>query len=279
MDAPAGPEIFEYLDYRAYLRDYYQARKAKDAFFSYRFMAGRTGVDAGWIAKVLAGQEHLSQRAVDPFARLCGLGKREAEFFSALVSLAKSRSTQERAEAFERAMSLKSPSRATLGERQLAFYGRWWHAPIRSLLGLLGRNSSVDRVAGLLRPRVSIAEVRASIELLEGLGLVKRGRSGWELQDAFVSNPPEGAKAAVRAYQADTLDLAKEALENHPPQARDISSLTLAFDHRDLPSIRERIAALRDNLIQLSAETPRPDCVYQVNMQVFPVTAVVEEGR
>ena len=82
----------------------------------------------------------------------------------------------------------------------------------------------------------------------------------------------------MRGYQADTLDLAKAALECHLPEHRDISTLTLSFDSRDLPLVRERLAAVRDSLIQLSAEAQRPDAVYQVNMQVFPLTARLEEA-
>jgi uncharacterized protein (TIGR02147 family) len=271
------PDIGAYLDYREFLRDHYQARKERDPFFSYRHMAQRTGVDAGWIAKVLAGQEHLSQRSLAAFAKLCKLGERDGEYFGALVALAKAKGTRERAEAFERAMSLKSPARKSVGERQLAYYGRWWHAPVRSLLAMMGPKATAHRIASALTPSVPLAEVEASIRLLKDLGLVRRGANGWELADTFVTSPHEGAKAIVRAYQADTMDLAKEALESQPPERRDISSLTLAFDHRDLPLVRERLAAVRDSLIQLSAETERPDVVHQVNIQVFPLTSRLEE--
>lgn len=267
-----APDIYAYLDYRAYLRDHYQARKERDAFFSYRHMAARTGVDAGWIAKVLSGQEHLSRRSLPAFANLCGLSGRETEYFAALVALAKAKGTQERAEAFEQVMAIKSPARTTLAERQLAFYSRWWHAPVRSLLSLLGRGASPERISKLLHPRVSTAEVESSIRLLSDLGLVRQNPSGWELVDAFVTSPPEGAKAAVRNYQAQVLDLAKEALESLAPEHRDISTLTLSFDSRDIGLVRERLAALRDSLIQLSSEAKRPDTVYQINLQVFPLS-------
>lgn len=266
------PDIYAYLDYRAYLRDHYQARKERDAFFSYRHMAARTGVDAGWIAKVLAGQEHLSRRSLGAFAELCGLSGRESEYFAALVLLSKAKGTQERADAFDRVMALKSPARATLGERQLAFYSRWWHAPIRTLLSLLGRGASAERISRLLHPRVSAAEVESSIRLLSDLGLVRQNPSGWELVDAFVTSPPEGARAAVRNYQAQVLDLAKEAIESIPPDRRDFSTLTLSFDSDDIALVQERLAALRDSLIQLSAEAKHPDTVYQINLQVFPLS-------
>lgn len=272
MENIETPDIFGSLDYRAYLRDLYQSRKASDRFFSYRQMALRTGVDAGWIAKVFAGQEHLSQRSLQPFAKLFGMGARESAYFEALVTLAKARGTQERATAFENVMALKSPARRTLGEQQLAYYGRWWHPAVRSLLALLGSRGSPGRIASLLRPKVSESEVSESVKLLKDLGLVRKTARGWDTVDAFVASPPEGAKAAVRAYQSATMDLAKEALETHAPADRDISTLTLSFDPRDLPLVNERLAAVRDSLIQLSRETENPGVVYQVNMQVFPLS-------
>lgn len=272
MESPSIPDILGYLDYRAYLRDHYLARKEADRFFSYRQMALRTGVDAGWIAKVLQSQEHLSQRSLEAFCRLCRLGERESQYFQALVTFAKAKDTAERAEAFERVMSFKSPERTTLGERQLAYYGRWYHAPVRSLLGLLGPKATARKVADLLRPSVPVSEVTASIALLEEIGLIRKLPRGWQLQDAFVTSPPEGAKAVVRAHQARMMDLAKDALETHEPAHRDISELTLSFDRGDLPLVRERLGALRDSLIQLSAEAAKPEVVFQVNLQVFPLS-------
>lgn len=272
MDTGSTPDIFGYLDYRTFLRDHYLARKEADRFFSYRQMALRTGVDAGWIAKILQGQEHLSSRSLEPFCRLCRLGERESTYFLALVTFGKAKGTSERAEAFERVMSLKSPHRTTLGERQLAYYSRWYHAPVRSLLAILGSRATPERIAKLLCPNVPAAEVADSIALLEELGLVRRLANGWDLVDAFVASPPEGARAAVRGYQAQAMDLAKAALERHNPDLRDISTLTLSFDREDLPLVRERLAAVRDSLIQLSAEARTPQVVYQVNLQVFPLS-------
>ncbi|MCB9495423.1 MAG: TIGR02147 family protein [Fibrobacteria bacterium] len=279
MDATGCPDIFAYLDYREFLRDHYKARKEHDRFFSFRHMALRTEVDAGWIAKVLGGQAHLSERTLDAFARLCRLNEREEAFFRALVTLAKARGIAARQEAFERAMALKSPARQTLGERQLAYYARWWHAPVRSLVALLGPDATAARISSLLLPYVPEADVAASIQLLEEIGLIERSGDSWVVRDAFVASPPEGARTFVRAYQAASMDLAKGALETIPPSDRDITTLTLSFDHRDLPLVRERLGALRDSLIQLSTDARRPDLVFQVNLQVFPVTSLATEFR
>ena len=46
-------DILNYLDYREYLRDHFNESKKKHSFFSFRYVAGKTGLDASFYVKVL----------------------------------------------------------------------------------------------------------------------------------------------------------------------------------------------------------------------------------
>ena len=42
--APAKPQLFAYLDYRAFLADFYEYSKSTTVFFSYQYMAQKLGM-------------------------------------------------------------------------------------------------------------------------------------------------------------------------------------------------------------------------------------------
>jgi len=75
------------------------------------------------------------------------------------------------------------------------------------------------------------------------------------------------------------IGLAGESLDRHPPALRDITTLTLALDLDDLPEARERLRTLRESLLRLSGENPAPRQVYQLNLQLFPLTHIPEGER
>lgn len=77
----------------------------------------------------------------------------------------------------------------------------------------------------------------------------------------------------MRHFQTDTMRLATEALESVPAKRRDISTLTLTLAEKDLPLLKERVAEFRRDLVRLAEESDPADSVYQVNVQVIPMTS------
>jgi uncharacterized protein (TIGR02147 family) len=76
---------------------------------------------------------------------------------------------------------------------------------------------------------------------------------------------------AIREFQKETINLSSQALDLYAKELRDISSITVALSAHDLPEIRERIRQFRQSILSLENDN-KPDTVYQINIQVIPVT-------
>jgi len=64
---PTPPSVFEYLDYRRYLADYFTARRISDANFSLRAFALKAGLplsNSSFFSKVIAGKRNLTLERV-----------------------------------------------------------------------------------------------------------------------------------------------------------------------------------------------------------------------
>lgn len=273
-------DLGQTLDYRHWLRSLYEERKAQDAFFSWRYLAGRLGVDASYLVRVAQGHRHLAEEALERLAAFAGLDGRDLEIFRALAAFNRARGEREQRACYRRLQELRSPGASPLPDDHVEFFRRWFPVVVRTLGGLPGFVDDPAWVADRLDPPIAPEEAAQALELVKRLGLLRRDASGaWILSEPFVSSPPTMDPAVMRAFQKTMIDLAGESLERHPRDLRDITTLTLALDLDDLPEARERLRTLRESLLRLSSESPAPRHVFQLNLQLFPLTRVPEGER
>ena len=80
------PVIFDYLDYRAFLRDMFKYRKQQAKHFSYRFFARKSGFKSpNFLKLVTDGDRNLSYESITKVAKGFSLKKQEQEYFEYLV--------------------------------------------------------------------------------------------------------------------------------------------------------------------------------------------------
>lgn len=268
------PDVLDYLDYRQYLREVYDWRKKRgDSFFSYRYMASRIGIDPGYLAKLLQGKVHLGESSIEPTIKLLHLEGKAAAYFLQLVTFGKARNDRQISEEFEKLMSLKGVGARTLDEDRFSFYQSWVHSAVRSLIGIRPFRGDYADLARHLSPPITEAEARESVELLERLELLRKEEDGtWELTERFVTTGDGWRSQAVRTFQGQTMELARESLARHIPEKRDISTVTVTLSQEDMPELRERIAQFRQDILRMARESRRQDSVYQLNIQLFPLT-------
>lgn len=272
--------VFEYLDYRAYLKDAYEERKSEFAFYSYRMMAESFGLFPSNVFRILHGEAHLPARCQSRALEVLELSGRSAEYFQLLISYARERSVKARNEILEKALALRDVSRKPLEDRELEYFENWWVAVVRALLEVTKGRAVPGEIAGLLAPSVKEVEVRAALDLLEELKLVKKADSGRLLPaEAHLTAGGEAKAKAVHRFQRQILSLAAESLERFPPRVRDVSTLTLSMDERTFGEIRELIRECRRQIQKRVEDSKTPDRVMQLAMAFFPAAALPGRAR
>jgi uncharacterized protein (TIGR02147 family) len=270
--------IFDYLDYRQFLRDFYEFKKKENPYFSYRFMSGRVGLDAGYLVKVLQGKYHIAEKSIEKFVALCKLNEKEAEYFTNLVYFSKAKSEKSIKLHFEKLLSLKKIKANRIEEFQYEFYQKWYYSAIRSLLGFYDFSDDFKQLSDKLSPRITVKQARDAMRLLEKLNFVKKEADGrYALTDELITTGEEWRSIAIKQFQRETINLASESLDRHNKDHRDISTVTMAVSQSDIAEIKEIIKEFRSSILKLVNESTTPDTVYQLNVQLFPMTEV--EGK
>ena len=177
--APVQPDIYRYADFRAFLGDWFEARKANEAKLSHRFIHRAVGAtSAGWFADILSGRISLTDRYLPGMLKLIGLKGGSARYFEALVRCAQSGSLEERERHLDSLVSLQGPRMDTVTREQFEFYGRWHHAALRELLCVPPFKGSFEELGARLIPPVPGRQAKLSLELMQRLDLIAKDAQG-----------------------------------------------------------------------------------------------------
>jgi len=267
------PDLKQYWDYRVYLKDLYDERKRDDWFFSYRFFGAKLGVNPGYLVKVLQGQAHLARRSLDTLIDFLKLQGSQAELLEALFVFTKAVQPSERHNAYEKIMQLKGFPTGLVQHDQSEYFRKWYYPVVRSLVGLPNEKADSESLAARLEPAISVDEAQNALLILEQLGMIRNmGKNRFELVENFVSSGQDVSVDSVRGFQRETMRLASDSLERIPKEQREISTVTVTLSLADLIEARERTRIFRESILKLSSETRDACEVYQLNIQLFPLT-------
>ncbi len=271
-------KVFEYLDYREFLRGYYNQKKEANPAFSLRVFSDKIGFKAkDFISRVMNGDKNLSSQSIPKVASGLRLGKHETEFFIALVTFNQAETTEERNGAFEKMQAVLKVVRFAekqhlLGHAQYMVYSDWRHLTIRSLIGMFGFDGDYEALARQVHPRVSAEEAKKSVRLLEECQLIKKDENGkYVLTESAITTGDRTSKLALRGFHQQCLKLAADSIDRDKPGERHVSGLTLGISKEGYDRIVERINAFRKEIALLAEEDEGSDKVFQMQFALFPV--------
>ncbi len=266
--------VFEYLDYRDYMRDHYSFFKEQQSFISFRYLEQKTGIDASYYAKVINKQKHIAVNSISTLTSFFKFNKRETDYFTNLVSFCKARQKEQIEYFFKKLVYLRDPSAKRLEEKKYRYFKQWYSVVIRELLNVYSYKGDYHDLAEKISPPISAPQAKQAIQLLEDLNLIYKNDEGiYRISDQFLTTDKKLRSIAVREFQREMIKLAGEALDRFLPEERDITSLTISTSFSCLELIREKLERTRKEILQLVAESDEPPQeVFQLNFQVFPVT-------
>ncbi len=275
-----APDIAGFLDYREYLRAYYEAAKANMPAFSYRYFSRKAGFTSpNFLKLVIEGKRNISADSVERFAVALKLSESERRFFGDLVAFNQATSAQEKNKAFERVSASRRFRKARRLEHGYFMYlSRWYYPAIREMVARADFIEDPAWIAGQLLPPIAPRQAQEGLEMLLELGLLSRDECGkLHRGEASVTTGHEVRSLAIVNYHRQMLERASESIELVSREHRDISALTVCIAPERVADFKARIHAFWEVLMELGDSDERPTRVYQLNMQFFPLNQVEGE--
>jgi uncharacterized protein (TIGR02147 family) len=273
------PEIIDYSDYRSFLRDYYAEMKASHPHFSYERFAEKAGLSSkGFLYNVIRGAKDLPAEKILGVARAMKLDKKRSGYFETLVLLNQATDQDRKIFLTERLMAIKGTGAPqwkahVLRRDQFEFYSQVCHSAVRSLIGIHGFDGDFARLAKAVNPPISVVQARRSVALLGRLGLIKRdSRGAYHLSNPHIRPERDVRHVALAQFHREALRMASDALVRLSPQERNISGITLGMSRKSYEAICDAIDEFRAKLATIVSKDTDADRVYQVCIQLFPIS-------
>ena len=272
--------IFEYRDYREYVRDFYESRK-KCSAFTWREFAKLAGFSSsGFLKLVCDGKTRLSKVGVEKVLSAMNLSGAQAEYFRQMVTFCDSQQPDVRRTSFERMMKIASENRVEFLEaKSFAYFSSWANPALRELAPIM-KGASPLEMGHTLVPAISAAEARESLDLQESLGLLKKDECGNYVQTSEgVSSTREVISATVVNMQKQYAHLAADSLERYSRDYRHISGMTMGLDREAYERLAAELDAFRKKVVEILSNVKSYDRVYRMNLQLFPLSKKVEKNE
>lgn len=271
-------KVYEFLDYREYLQAYFNTAKENNHRFSLRTFSDVLGFKSkDFIHRVMKGEKNLSPGSITLVCQGLALNPRESYFFESLVHFCQAETQDDRQKYYERLQTqLKGirfrESQQLLCYTQYEYYSQWQHCAVRSYIGMHGFSGDYKTLANQLLPAISVEEARRSVAILSQLGLIAKKNNQWHITRTAISSGDRVAKLALKNFHNQCLQLAADSMDTVPPNERNISGVTLGISREKYDLIVERLNAFRKEIAMLTEEDPEAFQVYQLNLQLFPLS-------
>ena len=269
------PVIFEYDDFRRYLKDFYKSKKELDPSFSLRSFAQSAGYRApSTLKRVIEGERNLSLDGILKFSKALNLNKEETLFFKNLVFFNQAKTPASEEHFAKKILTSKTYQKLKpLAQDQFYYWSCWFNLIIRELITLPGFKENSEWIAKQIIPPISSKKVSIALKKLLKLGILKRDQEGNLKQTDFsVTSGDQVINSSFKKYHRQMIQFGKESITRFSKEERHISSLTVTINKEKLEKLKVSIAKFRKEILGLIGKEGEDTQVYQINFQVFPVS-------
>jgi uncharacterized protein (TIGR02147 family) len=272
------PSIFQYNNFRIFLKDYQEARYAVEKTFTKSFLCKMLGLPRtrSYFNDVLSGKE-ITETFVERFITLIGFTQDEAQFFSVLVKFNQTRNTDEREYYFDQLIQLNHTPVKIIDPKTYSFYKEWYHTTLRALLDIVNFKDNYAELAKRIYPPVGLSKIKKSIELMDQLGLIARNDKGYY-------KPTEKSIAAehcndelIKQYQIQCIELAGQSVLTSGKKPHLIKTVTMCISLEGYNRLEKHLSSYILEVCSLvNKDEDLADRVYQLNVQLFPCSEGTE---
>lgn len=270
-------DIFDFTDFREYLRTYYKEKKKENKHFSYQLLTQKAGFsNRGFLFNIMKGEKKLTKTHCFQLSQALNHKKKESAYFETLVAYAQAKNEQERTyylEQIQQSRTIKKVTLQLIEKEQYEYLSKWYHSAVRSIIDMYKIDNSFEKISQMIFPPITVDQVKKSIELLERLQIIKRDRNGiYYCTGKNIEVSENISRNAVNRFHIECTELAKQALIFHSSKLPICSSLTIGISEKTVNVIKEETTHFRKKIIDYANLDEEADQVFQYQLIMFPLT-------
>jgi len=260
--------IYNYSDYRRFLKDFYLANKAADSRFTYERFSRQAGIKSPNMLKlVIDGKKNLTNSTILAFAEALSLVGSQKEYFFCLVHLGQAETAREEKYFKGQLRELKPPRipRAVASSGKGGLYDDIFITIAACLL----QGKPVGQELSLFEERLGLrgAEAKFLWARLEKAGLMRAQEGVWTIDVSQVVFHEKIPSQVLRKFLRDQILLSLSAFDAGKNEQVKCLSHVITVDPAEVGEIQEKLDSW---LADLNGHYERPTGVpFQINCQSF----------
>lgn len=239
-------------------------RLAKNPSYSLRAFAKSLGLSPSALSEIISGKRGISlKKGSDLLSRMELPEQEEREFIDSIKSTKKSKTSK-------KLDSLDSDYKQ-LTLDSLKVVCDWYHFAILNLAKIKGAKSDFKWIASKLS--ISQIEAKLALERLSRLELIETKNGFLKRTEAQLKTTDGVPSKYIRKLQRDLLEKAIASLDQVEVERRDITSMVMAIDPKDMEKAKEDIKEFRRKFSnQFEAGLKKE--VYSLTISLIPLSEV-----
>jgi uncharacterized protein (TIGR02147 family) len=270
--------VFNYLDYRTLLREYFSELKKQNPKFSFRSFNRRAGVQSsGFLKLVMDGKRNLGGEGIRSIVKGFKLKEEEARYFELLVKFNQSNNHEDRDYYFnELCKNKKFLSAKPLTVAQCQLFSHWYYVAILELARIRTKDlKDIDWISQRIHPAVEKRKIKKALQELVQLNLLKVNEKGsYQRNHNMVTTEDEVRSLAVTKFHQQMSEMAAQAVVKAAAKEREFSSLTILTSETGFQQAKEEIQKFRRRLHSILEQNPGGGrtTVAHINLQLFKLS-------
>jgi uncharacterized protein (TIGR02147 family) len=264
------PHVFEYLDYRQFLRDHIAHLKAQKKY-SARSFARKAGFkNSNFINLIIKGERNLTRASLKKLAQAFEFKTSEVSYLERLLQFSRAKTAEEQNGILQDLFksSRKSELRE-VAEAQYEYFSNWVILAAFVALSSDWKYKSIKEQAEDFG--ISPRDMEKGFETLEKLKLIKKRAGVFHPTNETIKTPREMQSVSVQNYHQQMIQKAVESMKERKRHERHFGSLSVTLSQEEYQEATARLFEFKEEMLASFGQSNSPDRVYQLNFQLFPL--------
>jgi uncharacterized protein (TIGR02147 family) len=265
-------DLFEYHDYREFLRDWFdQVRESQS--LSLRDVAEKCGLSTGYLPMILSGKRNLTEKSLAKLQWVLKLNQEETAYFRALLDLSDATVTADRMNAFENIRKVRSFRQKSTKELEVYRYlSNWLNVAIREMALRRDFSPNPDWILQRLVQKVPIKDIEISLRFLLDQGFLIKSPGGEISPSEKQLDCYTGVyRLSLGEFHKQMFQLASQSIDLTPRDQRNLLGHTFLIPENQVDALKAILDETLKKVEALSSEYREAGPVYHVILSTFPV--------
>lgn len=275
MEATLELNIKEFIDYRTFLKSFFELKKSQTPSFSYGMWANRLGLKAtSSLTKIINGEREPGAEITSKMIRFFHFDSVEVQYFNDLIRLSKIKDDPRLKMMLMERMGREHPDARlfVMDDRSVEIISNWFGLTIREMVKLNDFVEDYEWIKKRLMFDVSVDEIAKAMSDLLHQGLIKRNKQDkLVVSEGLLHTTNDAASEGIKRYHEQMLDNAKKALREVSLNKREFNAETFVINEANIPEAKEFIRDFKAKFVR-NFEEREGNQTYQLQIQFFPLT-------